>query len=477
MTSNGDVYFVWLTDGSYHVYLQKLNSEGVSQFSDGGMLISDNNNSSWIAVYHLNLAIDDENNAIITFVDQRSGTWQVYAYKVSPNGQMLWGENGLSISNSSSDNISPRLVVLQDNSVAVSWSQNYTSIAMQRISSDGELLWGDGIIISNLMASLLSPHPIINSNGDLLLQWISQTGQVWAADSKLYLQKYNYDGSAVWSEPTTVVGPVVLPMGNWLQESIGNDNSGSYSAWTEMAGNTQNAFVQYIDDSGELLFSDGLKLSSNSNNFHINPRLVFETTSQSLFSVWNESNGSQSQRGVYAQRIDVEGNKLWGINGIDIIPLNTVYDYLDLSIIDVDGGFISAFVQQSVNMNGEIHAVRIGENGSYIWEKETIQLTNSTSPKSNMVAVKGSGCLIISWTENGMIYSHYLKEDGSLGPSDSSNSGDINNDGSIDILDVVMLVNSILFADVDELLNADINNDGEINILDIVNLVSIILAI
>ena len=25
VTSNGDVYFVWLTDGSYHVYLQKLN--------------------------------------------------------------------------------------------------------------------------------------------------------------------------------------------------------------------------------------------------------------------------------------------------------------------------------------------------------------------------------------------------------------------------------------------------------------------
>ena len=47
----------------------------------------------------------------------------------------------------------------------------------------------------------------------------------------------------------------------------------------------------------------------------------------------------------------------------------------------------------------------------------------------------------------------------------------------IDILDVVMLVNSILFADVDELLNADINNDGEINILDVVNLVSIILVI
>ena len=48
MTSNGEVYFTWLTNGDYHVYLQKLNQQGIAQFSDGGMLISDNNNASWI---------------------------------------------------------------------------------------------------------------------------------------------------------------------------------------------------------------------------------------------------------------------------------------------------------------------------------------------------------------------------------------------------------------------------------------------
>ena len=79
-TSDGGVYIAWLTNGNYHVYLQRLDHEGINQFTDGGMLISDNNNSSWIAVYHLNLAVDSEDNAIITFVDQRTGTWEVYAY-------------------------------------------------------------------------------------------------------------------------------------------------------------------------------------------------------------------------------------------------------------------------------------------------------------------------------------------------------------------------------------------------------------
>ena len=54
-------------------------------------------------------------------------------------------------------------------------------------------------------------------------------------------------------------------------------------------------------------------------------------------------------------------------------------------------------------------------------------------------------------------------------------SGDINADDSVDVLDVVMLVNYILNGDASELDGADINNDGEVNVLDVVALVSIIL--
>ncbi|SVC68264.1 uncharacterized protein METZ01_LOCUS321118, partial [marine metagenome] len=50
---DGGVYIAWLSDmGGYHVYLQRFNTEGIAQFDDGGMLISDHNNASWIAVFH-----------------------------------------------------------------------------------------------------------------------------------------------------------------------------------------------------------------------------------------------------------------------------------------------------------------------------------------------------------------------------------------------------------------------------------------
>jgi len=53
--------------------------------------------------------------------------------------------------------------------------------------------------------------------------------------------------------------------------------------------------------------------------------------------------------------------------------------------------------------------------------------------------------------------------------------GDVNDDGEINILDVVSLVGVILNGG-NETAACDVNGDGEINILDVVSLVNLILS-
>ena len=57
----------------------------------------------------------------------------------------------------------------------------------------------------------------------------------------------------------------------------------------------------------------------------------------------------------------------------------------------------------------------------------------------------------------------------------SSLVGDVNADGLVNILDVVLLVNMVLSDEYNA--SADLNNDGVINVLDVVLLVNIILGL
>ena len=62
-------------------------------------------------------------------------------------------------------------------------------------------------------------------------------------------------------------------------------------------------------------------------------------------------------------------------------------------------------------------------------------------------------------------------------PPEDYQLGDVNNDGSISILDIIIIVNGIMGEELEylEFLSADFNEDGILNVLDVISIVNIIL--
>ena len=429
MTSDGGTYISWLTDGDYHVYIQYLNELGDIQFEESGLLISANNNASWIAINHLNLSVDSENNAIVTTVDERTGNWEVYAWKISQEGNMLWGNEGIALTNNGSTNMSPRLTILEDNSVVVSCTYSDSKVFLQRISSDGQTLWGDGVVIEDDNNAMVSPNPVKTVDNNIMVQWIRQASG-WPIYSELLMQKFDQDGISIWNEATTIVGPTVFPMGNWSQQLVCHENGESSSAWTQFSGNVQNAVAQNTSAEGILAWGGEVDLSLNSSNFRMSPKVTITEDAQELVAVWKETNGSQSQRGISAQRLNSEGERLWSSTGMPVVPLNSNYDYLDISIAGYGEEIISTYLQQSSDMSSDIYANRLDSEGNVLWEGESVTITNSNDSKSDMMTGTGENFLIISWSENGFVYAHCLREDGTLGAPDIGSSNCTADDGT-----------------------------------------------
>ncbi len=415
-TSEGGAYVAWLSEGNYHIYLQRLDVYGNPQLITGGMLVSDAPNSSWIAVYHMNLVVDQQDNAIISSVDTRSGNWEVYIYKIDSQGNQLWGDSGLALSSSGGDNISPRLLVEpSDNSVVVSWSDNFTSLRFQRIGPDGQLLWGNnGIAVSSLNASLVSPQPVRCSDGNILFQAIRQTGSFPALTSQITQQKYTLAGNPVWASWILVGDPVGFPLGNWLQNVVPDNQGGAYSAWTELNGQNQTGMLQRIGVDGTESWSSPSELSTQSDHFRISPEITTPDDALGVYAVWGESDANQNNRGIFAQRIDSSGSRQWGDTGQAIELLSTSV-YMDINVDNMGNDLLTAYIENTNPGSADIFASRLAPDGSSAWRNDLVTVTNSGLGKADLFMSKGPNCSFMVWSEAGEVKAHCLLEEGTLG--------------------------------------------------------------
>ena len=115
-------------------------------------------------------------------------------------------------------------------------------------------------------------------------------------------------------------------------------------------------------------------------------------------------------------------------------------------------------------------------NSHFLKRKESLDLyTYNIIRLENNDLASGEYYSYVNFSSNGNLSQAYPISLISL--DDTSNLGDLNSDGELNILDVVQLVNIILYGSNDSyLLNvSDINQDENVNVLDIVQLVNLIL--
>jgi len=119
-----------------------------------------------------------------------------------------------------------------------------------------------------------------------------------------------------------------------------------------------------------------------------------------------------------------------------------------------------------------------GVQGGYTYQE--YYLPNDGSPYPRDFIVDQNGILQYANNEIDTEWMIYVLEELTDGNCSDWIMGDVNNDLSINVLDIVILVNYILVSGTPEeceFISGDINGDSMLNVLDIVQLVNIILGI
>jgi hypothetical protein len=187
----GGVFVAW-TDGRQpdnpDIYVQRVDSAGYELWPhDGVQAVIDTAGQS-----NPMLVPDGAGGAIVAWHDiGRSEPIldRVYAQHLSPRGELLWPDTGLAIINWGSNRTLENAISDCHNGLIVQWC---SPMAVQRIDSLGNLLWGpEGLRMTDSIYDQVFSRLVMTSDSCFVSVWFDERG--------LYAQKFNLEGQRLWN--------------------------------------------------------------------------------------------------------------------------------------------------------------------------------------------------------------------------------------------------------------------------------------
>ena len=326
-TADGGFYVSWFGGGAdgYDVYLQRLDADGIAQWAEDGIRVADRGFSS---TEDYGLAVDAAGNALLAFrVADVGGQAQAVASLVSPDGDLLWGEPGVFVSDDPSAAASPRITGTPDGGAVVAWTSfSSGAIGVQKLDAAGAPQWGpDGVTLTTPTGFFFLADLHADGAGNAI---VSGSAQLSTFDRRLWAQKLAAaDGAPLWgSDPVEVFdgSDGALQFG-YFPSFVPDGSGGAVFAWYQVGGVSEaRVRAQHILADGSAAFPpNGVDAATGTDRQRSAPSAAFDAASGDIFVVWPEEQqvGQTRTFGVAAQRIDAAGTRQWGDAGRVLVPL------------------------------------------------------------------------------------------------------------------------------------------------------------
>ncbi len=410
--------------GNYNVMLQYLNRDGFFLWP-GPVLVSDHSQDSWISDY--DTKADHDGNCLTVFSDIRNGNTNPVIYKISPQGEHLWGQDGIMLSTDPSAEYSPVLCVTSENNVVAAFTRSTESnypLVMVAFDENGNALWPEGGIVVVPEGNYCYWVPVLIPvwGGDFIVVVSKRNGTSLYAPRYVYAMRYHINGTPAWSQETVITDAGGIS--SWTDIQVKADGKdGVVVAWHDdrNSDNVASSFVQHVDGQGNLLLvEDGVELSLSSTHQRFYPQIAGLDETGDIFLFWYETDYDQISSGLFGQSVSTIGTRLWGANGKTIIPLGgSTYgifgaDYqLELCYV-----FYGAYGSAANDVR--IKATCTDRSGNFVWPAQHIFISNTNQEVIHpFLSTYAYQQWIVGFTSTRGttydIYAQNMNDDGTLG--------------------------------------------------------------
>jgi hypothetical protein len=319
---NSIIVFGDYRNGDWDIYAQKIDPEGNVLWGPNDVKVNQNTDSDFQR--YPEVAIDSNDNAIFIWQDYRSNNWDIYAQKLNSSGEAQWGASDVSVGDNPNDvQRSPDLAVDTSGNTFVVWEDERDGISdenvyAQKLNSAGNVQWGSDVKVNedNDDETQTTPSVDCDSNGNAIIVWSDRKS---GTDPDIYAQKLDTDGAKQWSSSDVQVNQNTT--GNQGSPRVVIDSSNyAIAVWSDTrTGSIDVIAAQKLDTSGAVQWgsSDIMVNQTTISASRISPDLAIDS-GDNVVIVWKDERNGASDDDVYVQKMNSSGIALWGSSDVKV---------------------------------------------------------------------------------------------------------------------------------------------------------------
>lgn len=415
-TFDGGTWVSWF-DGiatGFDVRVQKLDAAGNEVFPHGGVLVADR---SFTSVQDYGLAADSFGDALLAFRDDSTGSPQVAAARVSSDGTLAWK----TVLTATTSFVASPKVAASSNDAVVAWTQG-SEVRVQRLSAIG-LAGGPPAVFTPPSGSYAVSDVRSEGFGDAIVSFVHQTGG-FGSPRQLRAQKLDSNLNSLWGAgPVSVFTTGSLQFGNFPVFTT-DGSGGALFAWYDTSGLQLQCYVQHLDSSGTAIFpAGGVPVSTNAVRQRVSPSAAFDAAAQETYVFWEETDSTQALSGLYGQKLDASGNRLWTDDGLAYVALSPT-QISQVRTVRV-GGATRVFWNSSPSFGQDVIAgLGVDGSGSVTLGPFGVSTTPSGKSRLDVAVVQASFAIqnpfaVMAWSDDrvdaGDVLAQNAGSDGTLG--------------------------------------------------------------
>lgn len=401
---NGGGFIVWqdkIDSIKSNVFFQHFDEDGILNFRSEGKPVSRSENDK----VQPQAAEFLSNNTVVLWKEKTIGTGnELFVQRVKDNGELLWGENGLQVTNRKGEEKDPSLATDADgNAFVVYVYEDYNhpgnyGIYLQKFNSNGIASYkDDGVLIYK--STKIKTRSIVKSDekGGCYVFWLESN----EGKNYLYALHVDMDGQFNWGKRPVVLSNYFKDVFNYYVQSVAG--AFVYVVW-EINTPNKDIVHQLISRSGKFVWRKGGDAVTNMPGSQSSPH-AFYSDSTITVSWINEINNDKD---IYIQKFTVRGKPIWNKDGLPVIR-GKGNQTGQRMISDKNAGSIVAWfdipVQEKAAGSSKdkkptvrFMAQRIDRNGKRLWDSTGVQVAASPNSEKSylfLLPVKADGAIAV----------------------------------------------------------------------------------